>query len=132
MNSVCIVDLIEDDLDVPKAVILDHIMAILYVGWCSTGEGLTEEAQICVEHFSPYVKWRGMAVKQEFQALTLAEGQEEIRAHEAQSLKTLRRHGRPRVAKPPASIAERVPMGMDCSPWDFKKRARSEKWLRNH
>ena len=84
MNSASIVDLMEDDLDVSKAVILDHIMGILYVGQCSAGKGLTEEeAQACVEHFSPYVKWRGMAVKREFQALRLAEGQEEIRAHEA-------------------------------------------------
>ena len=73
-----------DNLDVTEAVILDHIMAILYVGWHSAGEGLTEEAQACIEHFSPYVKWRGMAVEWEFQALTLAEGREEIRA---QSLK---------------------------------------------
>ena len=28
-------------------------------------------------------------------------------------------------------MAEKVPMGMDCSPWDFKKRAKSEKWSRN-
>ena len=74
----------EDDLDVTEAVILDHIMAILYVGWHSAGEGLTEEeAQACIDHFSPYVEWRGTAVEWEFQALTLAEGQEEIRAHKA-------------------------------------------------
>ena len=57
MNSAGIVDLMEDDLDVSKAVILDHITAILCVGWRSTGEGLTEEeAQACVKHFSPYVE----------------------------------------------------------------------------
>ena len=89
MNSASIVDLMEDDLDVTEAVILDHIMAILYVGWCSAGEGLTEEAQACIKHFSPYVEWRGVAVEWEFQALMLAEGQEEIRAHEARSQKTL-------------------------------------------
>ena len=89
MNSAGIVNLMEDDLDVTEAVILDHITAILYVGQCSAGKGLTEEvAQACVEHFSPYVEWRGMAVEWEFQALTLAKGQEEIRAHEAQSQKT--------------------------------------------
>ena len=125
MNSASIVNLIGDDLDVTEAVILDHIMAILYVGWHSAGEVLKEEeAQACIEHFSPYVEWRGMAVKQEFQALTLAEGQEEIRAHEVRSQKTIQGCGRPRVAKPPASMAETVPMGMDCSPWDFKKRPR--------
>ena len=90
MNSAVIVDLMEDDLDVSEVVILDHIMAILYVGWSSAGEGLMEEeAQACVEHFSPFVEWRGTAVKWEFQALTLAEGQEEIKAHKAQSQKTL-------------------------------------------
>ena len=132
MNSASIVDLMEDDLDVSEAVILDHLKAILYVRQHSAGEGLTEEeAQACVKHFSPYVKWRSAAVKQEFQALMLAEGQEEIRAHKAQSQNTLRGHGRPGITKPPASVAERVPMGMDCSTWDFKKRARSEKWSRN-
>ena len=133
LNSAGIVNLMRHDLDVTEAVILDHIMAILYVGQCSAGEGLTrKEAQACIKHFSPYVEWRGMAVKWEFQALTLAEGQEEIRAHEAQSKKTLRGHGRPRVAKPPASMAEKVPMGMDCSPRDLKKKAKTEKWSRNY
>ena len=79
-----------DDLDVTEAAILDHITAILYVGRHSAGKGLTEEeAQACIEHFSPYVEWRGVAVKWEFQALTLAEGREEIRAYEALSQKTL-------------------------------------------
>ena len=54
---------------------MDHTTAILYVGWHAAGEGLTEEeAQACIEHFSPYVKWRGMAIELDFQALTLAEG----------------------------------------------------------
>ena len=84
LNSASIVDLMGEDLDVTEAVILDNIMAILYVGWLSASEGLTEEeAQACIEHFSPYVKWRGVAVEWEFQARTLTEGQEEIRAHEA-------------------------------------------------
>ena len=75
LNSASIVDLMGDDLDITEAVILDHIMAILYVGWHSASEGLMEEeAQDCIEHFSPYVEWRGMVIKQEFQALTLAEG----------------------------------------------------------
>ena len=90
LNSAGIVNLMEDDLDVTEAVILDHITAILYVGWHSAGKGLTEEeAQACIKHFGPYVEWRGVAVNWEFQALTLAEGPEEIRAHEAQSQKTL-------------------------------------------
>ena len=84
LNIASIVNLMGDNLDVTEAVIMDHIKAILYVGWHSAGEGLTEEeAQACIKHFSPYVEWRGMAVKWEFQALTLAEGQEEIRAHKA-------------------------------------------------
>ena len=90
LNSAGIVNLMEDDLDVTEAVILAHFMAILYVGWHSAGEGLTEEeAQACIKHFSSYVEWRGEAVKWEFQVLTLAEGQEGIRAHKAQSQKTL-------------------------------------------
>ena len=43
LNSAGIVDLMGDNLDVTKAVILDHITAILYVGWHSAGKGLTEE-----------------------------------------------------------------------------------------
>ena len=84
MNSAGIVNLMGDNLDITEAVILDHIIAVLYVGRHSAGEGLTEEeAQACIEHFSPYAEWRGMAVEWEFQALTLAEGREEIGAHEA-------------------------------------------------
>ena len=53
MNSAGIVNLMEDDLDVAEAVILDHITAILYVGQCSAGKGLTEEEpQACIEHFT--------------------------------------------------------------------------------
>ena len=68
-----------DDLDITEAVVLDHIAAILYVVQWSVGEGLTEEeAQACIDHFSPYIEWRDVAVKWEFQALTLAEAREEI------------------------------------------------------
>ena len=78
-----IVDLMEDDLDVTEAVLLDHTTAILYVGRHSAGEGLTEEeAQAYIKHFSPYVKWRGVAIEWNFQAPMLAEGQE-IGAHKA-------------------------------------------------
>ena len=35
-----------------------------------------EEAQAGVDHFSPYMEWRGMALEHDFQALTLVEGQE--------------------------------------------------------
>ena len=128
-NSTSIVDLMTDDLDVTETILLDHTMAILYIGWCSAGEGLMEEeAQVCIDHFSPYIKWRGMAVKQDFQALMLAEGQEMIRAHEAQSQKTLRGWGRPKVTKLLASLTERMPMGIDSFPWNFEKGSRSEKW----
>ena len=76
----------QDDLDITEAVLLNHTRAILDVGQHSAGEGLKEEeAQACIEHFSPYVKWRGVAIEWDFQALTLAEGWEEIRAHETQS-----------------------------------------------
>ena len=43
LNSAGIVNLMGDDLDVTEAFILDHIMAILYIGWHSAGKGLTEE-----------------------------------------------------------------------------------------
>ena len=98
-NSANLVNLMEDDLDVTEAILLDNTMAILFVGWCSTSKGLTEEAQACVNHFSPYVEWRAMAVEWDFQALTLTEGQEMIRVHEAWSQKTLRGWGRRRVTK---------------------------------
>ena len=67
------------DLDITEAVGFDHITAILDVGQQSASEGLTEEeAQACIDHFSPYIEWRDVAVKCEFQALTLAEAWEEI------------------------------------------------------
>ena len=83
-NPASIVDMMSDDLDITEAVVLNHITAILYVGHQSAGEGLTkEEAQACIKHFSPYIKWSDVAVEQEFQALTLAEAWEEIWAYEA-------------------------------------------------
>ena len=89
-NPAGIVDMMRDDLDVMEAVILDHITAILYVGRQSAGEGLTEEeAEACIEHFSPYIKWREVAIEKEFQALMPAENREEIQAYEAQSQKSL-------------------------------------------
>ena len=78
-NPASIADMMSDDLDITEAVVLDHITAILYVGQRSAGEGLMEEeAQACIDHFSPYIKWRNVAVKHEFQALMLAEAREEI------------------------------------------------------
>ena len=76
--------MMEGDLDVTEAVILDHIAAILYVRRRSAGDGLMEEgAETCIEHSRPYIKWRRVAIECEFQALTLAEAHEEIRAYEA-------------------------------------------------
>ena len=70
-----IVDNMEDDLDVTEAVLLDDTMVLLYTGWHSAGEGLTEEdAQACIDHFSPYMERRGIAIEHDFQALTLTEG----------------------------------------------------------
>ena len=90
-NPASIADMMSDDLDVTEAVILDHITAILYVGQRSAGKGLTEmKAQAFIDHFSPYIEWRGAAVKHEFQVLMLAEAQEEIRAYEALSHKFIR------------------------------------------
>ena len=79
LNPASITDMMSDDLEVMEVVVLDHITAILYIGQRSASKGLTEEeAQACIDHFSPYIKWRDVAVKHEFQALTLAEAQEEI------------------------------------------------------
>ena len=58
----------------------------------------------------------------------LAEGWEMIRAHEAQSQKTLWGHGRPRVIKLLAPLTKKIPMEMDSSPRNL---AKSEKWLRH-
>ena len=67
-----------------EVVVFNHITAILYIGWQSASEGLIkEEAQACIHHFSLNIKWRDVAVECEFQALMLAEAQEEIQAHEA-------------------------------------------------
>ena len=102
-NPAGIVNMMRDDLDVMEAVILDHIAVILYVGRRSAVEGLTEEeTEACIEHFSPDIEWREVAIEREFQALTLAEGCEEIRAYEAQSQTSLRGWGRPKIAKPPS------------------------------
>ena len=129
-NSASIVKLMQDDLE---AVLLDHTTAILSVGWHSTGEGLMEEkAQACIKHFSPYVEWQGVAIKLDFQALMLAEGWEEIRAHEAQSQRIIRGHGRPRATKLLTTMIGKVPMEIDSSPQDVKKGAKNDKWLRNH
>ena len=129
-KSAIIVNLMEDNLDITEAVLLNNTMAILYIGWHSTVKGLTEEeVQACVDQFSPYIEWKGMVVKWEFQALTLAECREMIRAHEAWSQKTLRGWGRPKVTKLPAPLTERMPMRIDSSPQHFEKGARSEKWL---
>ena len=51
------------NLDVMEVVVLDHITAILYVGWQSASEDLTkEEAQACIDHFNPYIEWRDVAI----------------------------------------------------------------------
>ena len=68
--------MMSDDLDITEVVVLDHMTAIMvniYIGQQSASEGLTkEEAQACINHFSPYIEWRDVAVECEFQALTLA------------------------------------------------------------
>ena len=89
-NPTNIANMMKDDIDVTEAVILDHIAAILYVRRRSAGEGLMEEeADTCIEHFSPYIEWREVAIECEFQALTLDEAREEIWAHEVQNHKSL-------------------------------------------
>ena len=59
-NPVSITNMMKDDLDVTEAVVLDHSTTILYVGQWSVGEGLMEEeAEACIDHFSPYFSLRG-------------------------------------------------------------------------
>ena len=78
-NPATITNKMSEDLDVTEAVVLDHITAILYIGQQSASKSLTEEEAIaCINHFNPYTKWRDVAVKCEFQTLTLAEAWEEI------------------------------------------------------
>ena len=73
-NPASITDMISDNLDFMEVEVLDHITAILYIGQRSASEALTEEeAQACIDHFSPYIEWRDVAVEHEFQALMLAE-----------------------------------------------------------
>ena len=83
-NPANITDMMKDDIDVTEAVIHNHIATILYVRRQSAGKSLTEEeAEACIEHFSPYIEWREVAIEREFQDLTLAEAHEEIWAYEA-------------------------------------------------
>ena len=78
-NPASIAEMMGDVPDVMEVVVLDHITAILYVGRQSAGKGLTEEdAQACIDHFSPYIEWRDVAIECEIQALMLAEAHEEI------------------------------------------------------
>ena len=83
-------NIIENDLGVTEAVLQDDTMALLYIGQHSAGEGLTkEDTQACIYHFSPYMEWRGMTIKCNFQALS--QGLRNlIRAYKARSQKTLR------------------------------------------
>ena len=58
----------------------------------------------------------------------MTKGQDMIRAHEAQSHKTLRGQGRPRVSKLWAPLTERIPVEINVSLCHFGKGARSDKW----
>ena len=69
-----------------------------------------------------------MALECDFQALTLVEGWELMRAYEAWGQKTLRGWGRLRVLKPPTPLSEKTPMGIDVSPYCLEKGAKSDKW----
>ena len=90
-NPANLVDIMEDDLDVTEAVLPEDNTALLYVGQCYAGGGLTEEdAQAYIDHFIPFMEWRDMIIECDFQALTLTEDQDLIRAYKAQSQKTLR------------------------------------------
>ena len=66
------------------------------------------------------------------QALTLAEGCEVIQAYEAQSQKSLQGWGRPRITKPPSPIPGKIPVGLNCSPWQFQQRVKDNWWPGYH
>ena len=127
-NPANIADMMKDDINVTEAVILDHIATILYVRRQSAGEGLMEEeAEACIEHFSPYIKWREVVIECEFQALTLAEAHEEIWAYETQSHKSLWGREQPKITKTPPILSEKMCMGLDCSPNDFHRRMKNDR-----
>ena len=69
-----------------------------------------------------------MEAEWDFQALTLTEGWEMIRADKAQSQKTLRGQGRLRATKLLGPLTERIPVGIDASPRYLGKGVWSEKW----
>ena len=69
-----------------------------------------------------------MAVEREFQALTLAEALEEIRAYEAQSHKPIRGRGWPKVTKPSSPRFIRAPIELDYSPKEFQQRRGKNRW----
>ena len=98
------VALSDSALDITEVVVLDHITAILYK--------LRLVSTI----------WRDMAVEHEFQALTLAEAWEEIRAYEARSHKPIRGRGRPKAMKPCSPGFDKAPIGLDYSPREFQQR----------
>ena len=128
-NPASIADMMRDDLDVTEVVVLDHITAILFVGWWSAGEGLTEEeAQTCIDHFSPYIGWRDVVIECKFQALTLAEAWEEIQAYETWSHKSLWGWGWPKAMKPQSLRFIKMPIGLDCSPQEFQRRKKENWW----
>ena len=87
---------------------------------------MEEEAEACIEHFSPYIELREVAIEREFQALTLAEAHEEIWAYEARSHKSLQGRGWPKITKTPPILSEKMPMGLDCSPNDFHRRMKND------
>ena len=128
-NPAGIADMMNCDLDVTEVVVLDHITAILYVGQWSASKGLTEEeAQACIDHFSPYIEWRDVAIKHEFQALMPAEAHEEIWAYEAWSHKSLWGWGQPKAMNPPSPRFVRAPVGLDYSPQEFWQRGKKNQW----
>ena len=65
MNPASTAAIMKDDLNITEAVVLDHITSIL--GQWSAGKGLTEkEVEACINHLSPYIKWREVAIEWQF------------------------------------------------------------------
>ena len=69
-----------------------------------------------------------MAVEREFQALTLAEAQEEIQAYEVQSHKPTQGRGWPKAMKLSLPGFIKAPMGLDYSPREFQQRKGKNRW----
>ena len=63
-----------------------------------------------------------MAVKQELQALVLAEAREEIPAYKVQNHRSIQGRGQPKMMKPSSPRFIKAPIGLDYFPNEFQER----------